>query len=220
MKNPVKRVAAIALMAAMLFSCIPGASAYYSVVTYEDEEVTSRELAKIVAEEGMILLKNEPVNEGEKALPLAKGESIAVFGLSQIDYVYGGGGSGSFITEYAHSLWDGLLEKEEAGEIELYKGLRDKYVEYYNANNADTSGLLMMDSSQGQVLNDAGEMPLTDEDVAAAAARRIPRSSPLPACLRKDRTMRMRRGSSSSAMSRNRSLSRSRPQALRRSSSS
>ena len=170
MKNPVKRVAAIALMAAMLFSCIPGASAYYSVVTYEDEEVTSRELAKIVAEEGMILLKNEPVNEGEKALPLAKGESIAVFGLSQIDYVYGGGGSGSFITEYAHSLWDGLLEKEEAGEIELYKGLRDKYVEYYNANNADTSGLLMMDSSQGQVLNDAGEMPLTDENVAAAAA--------------------------------------------------
>ena len=112
MKNPVKRVVAIALMAAMLFSCIPGASAYYSVVTYEDEEVTSRELAKIVAEEGMILLKNEPVNEGEKALPLAKGESIAVFGLSQIDYVYGGGGSGSFITEYAHSLWDSLLEKE------------------------------------------------------------------------------------------------------------
>lgn len=73
MKNPVKRVVAIALMAAMLFSCIPGASAYYSVVTYEDEEVTSRELAKIVAEEGMILLKNEPVNEGEKAPAAGKG---------------------------------------------------------------------------------------------------------------------------------------------------
>ena len=170
MKKQLKRVAAAALTATMLFSCIPSASAYYSVVTYEGEEVTSRELAKIVAEEGMILLKNEPVEEEKKALPLDKGESIAVFGLSQIDYVYGGGGSGSFITAYAHSLWDGLLEKDEAGEIELYKGLRDKYVEYYNANKEETSGMLMSDSSQGQVLNDAGEMPLTDEDVQAAAA--------------------------------------------------
>lgn len=170
MKKQLKRIAATALTATMLFSCIPSASAYYSIVTYEGEEVTSRELAKIVAEEGMILLKNEPVEEEKKALPLDKGESIALFGLSQIDYVYDGGGSGSFITAYAHSLWDGLLEKDKAGEIELYKGLRDKYIEYYNENKKETSGILMTDSSQGQVLNDAGEMPLTDADVQAAAA--------------------------------------------------
>ena len=169
-KRRLRLVMALALAAAMLFACIPQASAYYSVVTYEGKETTSRELARTVAEEGMILLKNEPVEGGEKALPLAKGDAVAVFGLSQIDYVYGGGGSGSFITAYAHSLWDGLLAKKEAGEISLYKGLHEKYADFYTANNTSVNGFLMMDSSQGKVLNDVGEMPLTDEDVAAAAA--------------------------------------------------
>lgn len=172
MRKSLKCALAWALTLVMLFACVPSASAYYSVVTYEGQEVTSRELAKTVAEEGMILLKNEPVAGGEKALPLAKGESVAVFGLSQIDYVYGGGGSGSFITAYAHSLWDGLLAKEEAGEITLYKGLRPKYEAFFTENQGekDTSAMsTAMPGDQGAVLNAAGEMPLTDEDVAAAA---------------------------------------------------
>ena len=60
-KRRLRLVMALALAAAMLFACIPQDSAYYSVVTYEGKETTSRELARTVAEEGMILLKNEPV---------------------------------------------------------------------------------------------------------------------------------------------------------------
>ena len=166
MKNQLKRVVAMAMTLVMLFSCIPNASAYYSVVTYEGKEITSRELAKIVAEEGMILLKNEVVEE-EKALPLAKGTSVALFGLTQIDYIQGGGGSGSFIAEYAKGLWEGLLEKEEAGEIELYKGLRPKYEEFFAANSTtNTSSFASaMPGDHGAVLNKTGEMPLTKEDI-------------------------------------------------------
>ena len=171
MTKLLKRMAAMAMALVMVFSCIPQASAYYSVVEYQGKEVTARELAKVVAEEGMILLKNEKVGE-EKALPLAKGTSIALFGLTQIDYIYGGGGSGSFLTEYSRTLWDGLLAKEEAGEIELYKGLRPKYEEFFLANTSSDTSVLStaMPGDQGAVLNKTGEMPLTEEDVAAAAA--------------------------------------------------
>ncbi len=172
MKKRFMCVAALAMSFVMLFSCIPSASAFYSVVTYEEKEITSRELAKIVAEEGMILLKNEVVANEEKALPLAKGTSVALFGLTQIDYIQGGGGSGSFIAEYAKGLWEGLLEKEEAGEIQLYKGLRPKYEEFYNANTTaeKSNWASAMPGDQGAVLNKTGEMPLTKEDIDAAAA--------------------------------------------------
>ncbi len=47
------------------------------------------DLSRKAASEGMVLLKNE-----SNALPLAKGEKIALFGKATIDYIKGGGGSG------------------------------------------------------------------------------------------------------------------------------
>ena len=46
-------------------------------------------LSKEAATEGMVLLKNE-----SNALPLKKGEKIALFGKATIEYIKGGGGSG------------------------------------------------------------------------------------------------------------------------------
>ena len=47
------------------------------------------QLSRRAATEGMVLLKNT-----EGALPLKKGEKIALFGKATIEYIKGGGGSG------------------------------------------------------------------------------------------------------------------------------
>lgn len=79
-------------------------------------------LSRKAASEGMVLLKNE----GE-ALPLARGQRLAVFGKAQADYVKGGGGSGDTTVAYIHSLLDGLRIKEDEGKVELFSPLSDYY---------------------------------------------------------------------------------------------
>ena len=50
----------------------------------------SREIAKRLAEESIVLLKNE-----DKLLPLKKGQRLAVFGRTQEDTIFSGNGSGA-----------------------------------------------------------------------------------------------------------------------------
>ncbi|MBQ3022065.1 MAG: glycoside hydrolase family 3 C-terminal domain-containing protein [Clostridia bacterium] len=80
------------------------------------------EFARRLAGEGMVLLKNE-----YKTLPLKKGAKIAIFGIAQIDYVTGGGGSGKVYSEYDRNIYDGLKIKEEEGKIEIFRKLSDYY---------------------------------------------------------------------------------------------
>lgn len=61
----------------------------------EESIAQSEELCTDIAEEGMVLLKNEG-----KALPLESGKSINVFGWSSTNPLYGGTGSGSMSAEY------------------------------------------------------------------------------------------------------------------------
>ncbi|MCH5188891.1 MAG: glycoside hydrolase family 3 C-terminal domain-containing protein, partial [Oscillospiraceae bacterium] len=88
MKKMKHRVLSFMTVVAMIFSCTPALS-YYEPVTDELYGLTSREVGIRVAEEGMVLLKND-----NQALPLKKGDTIAVFGINQVDYIHGGGGSG------------------------------------------------------------------------------------------------------------------------------
>ena len=81
------------------------------------------ELSRRIAEEGIVLLKNE-----ENALPLSKGARVAVFGKAQIDYVKVGGGSGDVFSEYTYNIYDALKLKEDS--VEVYEPLSDYYKTY------------------------------------------------------------------------------------------
>ncbi len=81
-------------------------------------------LSRKAAGEGAVLLKNE-----NNALPLSKGESIALFGKATIEYIKGGGGSGDVHTPYIANVYDGFKEKEDCGKVKIYMPL----VEFYKA---------------------------------------------------------------------------------------
>lgn len=79
------------------------------------------ELSRRAATEGMVLLKNE-----DNALPLAKGEKIALFGKATIEYIKGGGGSGDVNCPYIHNIYDGFSSKD----VSVYMPLVDFYRDY------------------------------------------------------------------------------------------
>ena len=85
-------------------------------------------VARSAAAESMVLLRNEG------ALPLSGSEKVAMYGISSIDFVAGGTGSGNVNKAYVVNMKEGL---ENAG-FKLDKDLVDyyeSYIKYYNANN-------------------------------------------------------------------------------------
>ncbi len=64
-------------------------------------------ITREVASEGFVLLKNE----GD-AMPLAKGEKVALFGSSSYQFIAGGRGSGDVNKAYVVDLRDGLIGNE------------------------------------------------------------------------------------------------------------
>lgn len=68
----------------------------------EETAEKGKQLCEKIAEEGIVLLKNE-----DKTLPL-KEKNINVFGWASTNPCYGGTGSGSVDTSSAVSLLDGL----------------------------------------------------------------------------------------------------------------
>ena len=83
------------------------------------------QLSRKAATEGMVLLKNE-----DEALPLKKGEKVALFGKATIEYIKGGGGSGDVHTPYIRNVFEGFKEKEKEGKAAVYMPLVDFYKEY------------------------------------------------------------------------------------------
>ncbi len=82
-------------------------------------------LSKEAATEGMVLLKNE-----NNALPLKRGEKIALFGKATIEYIKGGGGSGDVNCPYIRNIADGFKAKESDGKVSVYMPLVDFYKDY------------------------------------------------------------------------------------------
>lgn len=88
----------------------------------EESIAESEELCTDIAEEGMVLLKNEG-----NALPLESGKNINVFGWSSTNPLYGGTGSGSMSAEYETvTVLDSL---RDAG-FQVNEDLVNFYTEY------------------------------------------------------------------------------------------
>ena len=82
-------------------------------------------LSRRAAAEGMVLLKNE-----KNALPLKRGEKVALFGKTSFEYIKGGGGSGDVHCPYIRSVYDGFLQKCEESKTEVYLPLLEYYKKY------------------------------------------------------------------------------------------
>ncbi len=95
------KVLSAALALSMLFTSCTSAfaaeqdaeGAYYYTSSYASRQAVldaGNELAREIAGEGMVLLKNN-----EQSLPVAKGSSVTVLGKNSVNPVYSGGGSGN-----------------------------------------------------------------------------------------------------------------------------
>ncbi|MBP9988142.1 MAG: glycoside hydrolase family 3 C-terminal domain-containing protein [Ruminococcus sp.] len=91
-------------------------------VTASQEHIS---LSRKAAGEGMVLLKNK-----DNALPLKKGEKVALLGKTTIEYIKGGGGSGDVNCPYIKNIYDGLCEKKAEGKVEIFLPLIDYYKDY------------------------------------------------------------------------------------------
>lgn len=82
-------------------------------------------LSRRAAAEGMVLLKNK-----DNALPLSKGEKVALLGKTTIEYIKGGGGSGDVNCPYIRNVYEGMCEKKAEGKVDIYLPLIDYYKDY------------------------------------------------------------------------------------------
>ncbi len=73
--------------------------------TKEEALANAQDVNRRLAEEGIVLLKNEG-----SALPLKKGAKISVFGKNSVNLSYGGSGSGGFDTTNNRDLYDSLAD--------------------------------------------------------------------------------------------------------------
>ncbi len=94
---------------------------YYETETSSKDEANERaaEVTRRVAEEGIILLRNEA-----EALPLESGAKLSVFGKNSVNLVYGGSGSGGGDNTFAKKT---LYESLEAAEFEVNEALKEFY---------------------------------------------------------------------------------------------
>lgn len=79
-------------------------------------------LCRRAAAEGMVLLENK-----KNALPVAKGEKVALIGKAQIHFSQTGTGSGDVYAYYSVNFLMGAEARAEKGDIVIDKELADKY---------------------------------------------------------------------------------------------
>lgn len=166
MKKGFKQFLSIIVILGIAFSAIP-AFAYNAAPSDLTGNMDGIQMAKAVCEEGMVLLENNG------ALPLEKGESIAIFGINQIDFIHGGGGSGNFSSRNERvdyiSLYKALKTKAEKGEIKLYEELLNSYEKYYRDYWEKDRRTYAYGTGQGAVLKFWGEMEIGEDAVKKAA---------------------------------------------------
>ncbi|WP_062350646.1 glycoside hydrolase family 3 protein [Bacillus kwashiorkori] len=116
------------------------------------------EFSRKVAAEGAVLLKNE-----NNVLPIKQGESISIFGRTQINYYRSGTGSGGSVNvAYTTDLLDGFRSKKQ---IILNEELATIYEKWIEENPFDNGGGGWAAEPWNQ-----REMPLTDKIVSDAKA--------------------------------------------------
>lgn len=153
----IRLIAALLLTVAMLFglSAVPMTASAVAADGADEIPASAAERAKLsraAATEGQVLLRNE-----NEALPLQRGEQVAVFGGWQINYIATGSGSGDMPYTPKMNFYEAMLEKTNEGKISLYTPIS----EYYQQNRPEWS------------LNDpykdfSDAVVITDEMIAAA----------------------------------------------------
>lgn len=114
------------------------------------------EFSRTVAAEGAVLLKNE-----RQVLPLRNGESVSIFGRTQVNYYRSGTGSGGSVhVSYTTNLLDALRSKKNLTVNEELAAVYEKWIEQ---NPFDNGGGGWAAEPWHQK-----EMPLTDELVSEA----------------------------------------------------
>jgi len=103
-----------------------------------------------VCEEGFVLLKNN-----DKALPLAKGSKISVFGKNSVKLSYGGSGSSAFQNVTYKTLDESLTE---AG-FKTNQTLREFYLDNSKSGNGRSANSSDLDSGDNQIIA-VGETPV------------------------------------------------------------
>ncbi|MEO3945307.1 glycoside hydrolase family 3 C-terminal domain-containing protein [Gorillibacterium sp. CAU 1737] len=117
------------------------------------------EFSRKVAAEGAVLLKND-----SQLLPLRDGETVSVFGRTQVNYYRSGTGSGGSVhVTYTTNLLDGLRSKAN---IRVNEELAAVYAKWIEANPFDNGGGGWAAEPWHQK-----EMVLTDELLAGARAK-------------------------------------------------
>jgi beta-glucosidase len=126
---------------------------YTDYATYDDSAAVAKELTTRIAEEGMVLMKND-----NNTLPLTDAKNISVFGKNSLNPNIGGGGSGA-----TKGYYDvvGPYEALEAAGFNINPGLKA----FYNDTNRSGEGRHSADDGWGGV-SDVGETPVEDYDNA------------------------------------------------------
>ncbi|WP_051929427.1 glycoside hydrolase family 3 C-terminal domain-containing protein [Flavobacterium sp. 83] len=101
----------------------------------EPDLTANAAISRMVASEGMVLLKND------KALPLPKSSTIALFGNASYDIIAGGTGSGDVVKKYTISLDEGLLHSG----FKLQQNAKSTYEDYVKLENAKKPAPSFMD---------------------------------------------------------------------------
>ena len=126
---------------------------------------THIEIARKAACEGMVLLKNDGL------LPLSAGAKIALFGRGHIDYIKGGGGSGSVATAYTKNIYQGFQEKEAEGKVQIYHPLSKYYEDQLRDECNFLNALDRKVYARERLVNGVGSQePQIPADLMASAA--------------------------------------------------
>lgn len=117
------------------------------------------EFSREVAAQGTVLIKNE-----RHALPLLKGEHVAIFGRIQINYYRSGTGSGGSVhVTHTTNLLNGLRAKQQIHVNEQLASVYEQWIEQHPFDNGGGGWAAEPWHQQ--------EMPLTEELVAEARAQ-------------------------------------------------
>lgn len=114
------------------------------------------ELARRVAAEGSVLLRNE-----DAVLPLQKGQKVSVFGRTQFEHYKSGTGSGGMVNApYVTNITDSL---KEDGTVRVNEALETQYREWLKDHPFDVGEGWAMEPWNQE------EMPITEETAKQAA---------------------------------------------------
>ncbi|MEN9908632.1 MAG: hypothetical protein RLZZ540_1781 [Bacteroidota bacterium] len=135
----------------------------------EPDLTANAAISRMIASEGMVLLKND------HALPLPKSSTVALFGNASYDIIAGGAGSGDVVKKYTISLDEGLINSG----FKLQQNNKSVYEDYVKSENAKKPAPSFMDVfnpsyiKEMEVKNELIVESATNADVAIITIARI-----------------------------------------------